>query len=390
MVTNGTYRRLEWVAPAPSCNQTPEGNTVSFTRFGSIAVVAVAAALVLSSCASNEGTTTGSTGSPSALTGTLSGIGSSAQGTAETAWAAGFQGANSGVTVNYNPQGSGAGRTAFLGGQSDFAGSDAALKDTELATQSPKCAAGTKPIDLPVYISPIAIVFNIAGVTTLKLDAPTIAGIFSGKVTTWNDKQITAQNAGVTLPSAKINVVHRGDDSGTTQNFTDYLSANAPTVWTAAPAQTFPYKIGDAATGSSGVAAAVKSAKNSIAYLDNSAATGLASAQLKVGATYNTISAAGAADVVAKSPIAAGRAANDLAIAIDRKNTDANAWPNVLVSYLIVCQTYKDKATGTLVAAYAKYVASADGQAAAAKQASSAPLATDLAAKVAASIATIK
>ncbi len=361
---------------------------MSFTRFGSIAVVAVAAALVLSSCASNEGST--NTSSNGALTGTLSGIGSSAQGTAETAWAAGFQTANSGVTVNYNPQGSGAGRTAFLGGQADFAGSDAALIDTEVATQSPKCAAGSKPIDLPVYISPIAIVFNVAGVTALKLDAPTIAGIFAGKITTWNDKAITAQNAGVKLPSAKINVVHRGDDSGTTQNFTEYLSANAPTVWTAAPAQTFPYKVGDAATGSSGVAAAVKSAKNSIAYLDNSAATGLSSAQLKVGSAYSTISADGAADVVAKSPIASGRAANDLAIAIDRKNTDANAWPNVLVSYLVVCQTYKDKATGTLVAAYAKYVASADGQAAAAKQAGSAPLASDLAAKVAAAIATIK
>jgi phosphate transport system substrate-binding protein len=362
---------------------------VSFTRFGSIAVVAVAATLILSSCAANESTPTGTKDSAN-LTGTLAGIGSSAQGAAETAWAADFQSTNSGVTVNYNPAGSGAGRTAFLAGSADFAGSDAALKDEELATASPKCAASAKPIDLPVYISPIAIAYNVEGLKDLKLDAATIAGIFKGAIKTWNDPKIAALNSGTTLPSAKIQVVHRADDSGTTQNFTEYLSANAPDVWSVPAAQTFPYKVGDAATGTSGVVSAVKAAKNTIAYVDDSAAAGLGVAQLKVGDAFSTISPAGAADVVAKSPIASGRGANDLAIAIDRKNTDANAWPLVLVSYFIACSEYKDAATGKLVAAYAKYVASDAGQQSAAKTAGSAPLAADLAAKVATAIATIK
>jgi phosphate transport system substrate-binding protein len=358
-------------------------------RFGGIAVLAVASSIVLSSCAANEPAPAASE-TPSTLSGTLNGIGSSAQGAAETAWIADFQIANPGVTVNYDPQGSGAGRTSFISGAADFAGSDAALKDTELATPSPLCAADAKAIDLPVYISPIAIAYNVAGLTDLKLDAATIAGIFKGTITTWKDPAIAAQNSGAKLPDGAITVVHRSDDSGTTQNFTDYLSANAKSVWDAPAGQTYPYAVGDAAKGSSGVADATKAAPNSITYLDESAATGLSIAQLKVGSDYVKINAAGAADVVAKSPVASGREKNDLAIAIDRTITDKNSWPMVLVSYLIVCSQYADSAKGELVKAYAKYVASSAGQASAATQAGSAPLAKDLATKVAAAIATIK
>ncbi|TXN32729.1 phosphate ABC transporter substrate-binding protein PstS [Lacisediminihabitans profunda] len=362
------------------------------TRASSIAAIAIAATIVLSSCAANEAapSTSGSAAPVSKLSGTLNGIGSSAQGAAQTAWIAGFQTSNPKVTINYDPQGSGAGRTNFISGAADFAGSDAALKDTEIATPSPLCKSGTKAIDLPVYISPIAIAYNVAGLKDLKLDAATIAGIFKGAITKWDDAAIKSLNSGATLPSAPITVVHRSDDSGTTQNFTDYLSANAPTVWDKPAAQTFPYAVGDAAKGTSGVADAVKGAANSIAYIDESGATGLGIAQLKVGDSFVKINAAGAADVVAKSPAATGRGTNDLAIAIDRKNTDKNAWPLVLVSYLIVCNTYDDAAKGSLVKAYASYVASAEGQAAAATQAGSSPLAKDLAAKVAAAIATIK
>jgi phosphate transport system substrate-binding protein len=365
---------------------------VNIKRFGSVAAIAVAATIVLSSCAANESapTTSGSAAPVSKLTGTLNGIGSSAQGAAETAWIAGFQTSNPNVTINYDPQGSGAGRTSFISGAADFAGSDAALKVAELATPSPLCKTGAKAIDLPVYISPIAIAYNVNGLKDLKLDAATIAGIFKGAITKWDDPAIKSLNSGATLPSAAITVVHRSDDSGTTQNFTDYLAANAPTVWDKPAAQTYPYAVGDAAKGTSGVADALKGAANSIAYIDESGATGLSIAQLKVGDSFVKISAAGAADVVAKSPTVTGRDTNDLAIAIDRKNTDKNAWPLVLVSYMIVCNSYADTAKGELVKAYAQYATSSEGQTAAAKQAGSAPLSKELAATVAKAIATIK
>ena len=368
---------------------------MNIKRFGVPVVLAVVATLALSSCAANEEAAPAASGGASdapTYEGTLNGIGSSAQGTAQTTWIAGFQTANSGATINYDPQGSGAGRTNFIAGAADFAGSDAALKPEELSgdLSASKCATGTLPIDLPVYISPIAVFYNVEGVKDLKLDSATIAGIFKGTITTWDDKAIADQNKGVTLPSAPITTVHRSDDSGTTQNFTDYLHATAPDVWDAAPAQTFPYQVGDAAKGTSGVVDAVKGAANAIGYADESGIGDLPAAQIKVGDEYVKLSAEGAADVVAASPVADGREANDLAIAIDRTNTDKNAYPLVLVSYLIVCQQYTDADLGTLVKGYASYIVSDAGQKAAAEQAGSAPLSADLAKTVAAAVETIK
>lgn len=360
-------------------------------RLGVPVALLAAAALSLTACAANEGnspTTTSATSST--LSGTLNGIGSSAQGAAQTVWAAGFQEANPKVTVNYDPQGSGAGRKSFISGAADFAGSDAALSEAELGSTFAGCAAGSTGIDLPVYISPIAVAYNVDGLKDLKLDAATIAGIFSGAITTWDDAKIAALNSGASLPSAPITVVHRSDDSGTTQNFTEYLAANAPSVWTAPASQTFPFQVGDAAKGTSGVADATKNAKNGITYIDESGAAGLSIAQLKVGDSFEKLSAEGAAKVVAASPIASGRGTNDLAIQIDRTDTTAGAWPLVLVSYMIACQEYKDSAKADLVKGYVDYIVSSDAQQAAAEQAGSAPLASDLADKVSKAAASIK
>jgi phosphate transport system substrate-binding protein len=364
---------------------------VKLKRLGAPLAVLAAAAISLTACASNEGSAPASTSAaPSNLSGTLNGIGSSAQGAAQTTWIAGFQEANPKVTINYDPQGSGAGRKSFISGAADFAGSDAALKDEELAGSFAGCAADSKAIDLPVYISPIAIAYNVDGVKDLKLDAATIAGIFSGKITTWDDAKIKDQNKDASLPSAPITVVHRSDDSGTTQNFTEYLAANAADVWTEKASQTFPFQVGDAAKGTSGVADATKNAKNSITYIDESGAAGLSIAQLKVGDEYTKLSADGAAAVVAASPVADGREANDLAIAIDRKAANKGDWPLVLVSYVIACQEYKDAAKADLVKGYVDYIISEDAQKAAAEQAGSAPLASDLASKVKDAAASIK
>lgn len=362
-------------------------------RLGSIAAIAIVGAIALSSCASNESTPASSASSSTKpVSGTINGIGSSAQGVAETTWAAGFQTANPDATINYDPQGSGAGRTSFISGAADFAGSDAALTDDELTSTFAGCAADSKAIDLPVYISPIAIAYNVSGLTDLTLDANTIAGIFKGTITTWNDAAIKKLNPDATLPSAAITVVHRSDDSGTTFNFAEYLASQAKSVWTEPASQTFPtsYKSGDAAKGTSGVADAVKNSANSITYIDESGAGDLSVAKLMVGDTATKISADGASAVVAKSPITPGRASNDLSIDIDRTADAKGDWPMVLVSYLIACDTYKDASVGKVVKAYATYAASDEGQKAAAAQAGSAPLTSKLAADVAKAVATIK
>lgn len=361
--------------------------TVSFTRLGSLLTIAVVGGLVLSSCATNE---MQQSPTPGAKSGELNGSGASSQGSASDAWVAAFQTNNPAVTVNYSPDGSGAGRKAFMSGGVSYAGSDSALSAKELDENFAACKPGTTAIDLPVYISPIALIFNVEGVDTLKLDSSTVAKMFTGAITSWDDPQIVALNPGAALPNATITPVHRSDDSGTTRNFTDYLATRAPADWDAPASDTFPYNFGEAAQGTSGVVSAVTNGRNTIGYSDASRAGDLGFAAIKVGDTFVDFTAEAAAKSVADSPRVPGRSANDIAIELDRNTNDPSHYPLVLVSYLIVCQEYKDPEAGELVKAYASYVASPAGQAEAAKSAGAAPLSSTLSDRVLAAIETIR
>jgi len=361
---------------------------VNFKRLGTIGAIAIAGTILLSSCAANEGGTTEPTVSD--LTGTLVGAGASSQGSAQEAWIAGFQTANPGVTITYDPTGSGAGRETFIGGGSDFAGSDSSLKQEEIDGGFAACAPDTGYIQVPAYISPIAVIFNIDGVDSLNLDATTLAKIFKGEITSWDDPAIAALNAGVTFPAAAITPVHRSDDSGTTKNFSDYLFQNAPDVWTEKPADPFPYAFGEAAQGTSGVVDAVTNGTNTIGYADASKAGDLGTAAIKVGDTFVSYTAEAAAAVVADSPAGDTAGATDLSIKINRTTTDPTHYPLVLVSYIIACNEYVKADVAPLVQAYITYITSAEGQAVAAESAGAAPLSADLSDKVAAVLATIK
>jgi phosphate transport system substrate-binding protein len=364
---------------------------VNFKRFGRPAVIAVAAALALSSCATNEGGAPAGDGAEaSTLSGTINGAGASSQGAAQEAWIAAFQGNNPDVTINYDPSGSGAGRETFIAGGADFAGSDSYLNDEELAGEFAACAPGASAVDLPVYISPIAVVFNVDGVEELNLDAATISMIFKGDVTTWNDPAIAALNPDATLPTTSITAVHRSDDSGTTKNFADYLFQNAPDAWTEEPDDAFPYQSGEGAQGTSGVVSAVTNGTGTIGYVDASRAGDLGVAKIKVGDTFVEYTAEAAAAVVEGSPLVEDREASDLAIKLNRTTTDATHYPLVLVSYAVVCTEYADATQGELVKAYVSYMASAEGQADAAESAGAAPLTSELQEKVATVLESIK
>ena len=365
-------------------------------RAGLAIGTALTAMIALSSCAANESSagSSGSSGSSSASTsnlqGTLNGAGSSAQGNSQTQWAKDFQTQHSGVTVNYSPVGSGAGRTAFEQGGAAFAGSDSYMSDAEAKGSFAMCADGTKGIDLPDYISPIAFAFNLKGVKSLNLDSTVLAKIFTGKITTWNDPAIAALNKGESLPATNIDPIHRSDKSGTTHNVSDYLNKTAGSVWTNPADDSFPYKTGEGAQGTSGMVAAVKGGNGTIAYIDNSQAGGLSVAKIKVGSDWVAPSADGAAKAAEAGSVVPGRDANDIAIQVDRTTTDSSQYPVTLISNLIVCKQYKDPSVGSLVKAYAQYVTSADGQAASAKVAGSAPMSSALIDKVQKVVATIK
>lgn len=362
---------------------------MNFTRLGAIGAIAIVGGLVLSSCAANEGGSTPAETSAATFSGVIDGAGASSQGSAQEAWIAAFQTANPDATINYDPSGSGAGREAFIAGGVDFAGSDSALKDAEIEGGFAGCVADTPVLQVPAYISPIAIIFNIEGVDALNLDAATLAKIFSGAITTWNDPAIVALNPDATLPSAAITAVHRSDDSGTTKNFADYLYKNVPDIWTSEPADAFPYSGGEAAQGTSGVVDAVTNGTNTIGYADASKAGDLGTAAIKVGDEFVNYTAAAAAAVVEESPAADNATETNLAIKLNRTTTDPTHYPLVLVSYLITCTEFADPANAALVKGYLEYVTSEEGQAEAAAAAGAAPLSSALSAKVQTALAAI-
>jgi len=349
----------------------------NYSRFVRATGAIVLAVIGLSGCAANEQGDT-----RSALVGTLTAAGSSAQAAAQETWVSAFQRANSRVTVNYDPTGSGAGREQFIGGGVDFAGSDSALSDEEMAGEFAACAPGTTAIDLPVYVSPLVLIYNVEGVRQLRLDAAAIAGIFSRAVKKWNDPAIVALNPEANLPDQAISAVHRSDDSGTTKNFADYLHQNVPDVWPAAPADAFPFDSGEGAQGNSGVVSAVTNGRNTIGYADASRAGGLDVAELKVGDSFVAYSAKAAAAIIDASPIVPRDNPNDLVIDVDRQSSAPGVYPLVLVSYLIACQNYANADKSALLKAYFASIASPAGQAEAASGAGSAPISEAFSARV--------
>ncbi|WP_367275863.1 phosphate ABC transporter substrate-binding protein PstS [Microcella sp.] len=358
---------------------------VLFSRIA-VGALALASVVSLAACAVNE---RDRVILPGSLVGTLDGSGSSAQSAAQEAWIAMVQNANGGLTVNYEPSGSGAGREAFLSGGVDYAGSDSPLSPSELEGAFGGCVDGTTGIDLPLYISPLAIIFNVEGVDRLRLDAATTARIFRGDITRWNHPSIAALNENTRLPDATITAVHRSDASGTTKNFTDYLAQAASDEWGVDAADNWPFG-GESAQGNSGVVNAVTNGINTIGYADASRAGGLGIASLLVGDEFVDYTPEAAARVVELSPLEDGRAANDLAIAIDRTIDEPGTYPLVLVSYVIACEQYRDPDTAELVRGFLEFVASPEGQAVSAEFAGSAPLSPGLAERVTAAIGSIR
>ena len=350
--------------------------------------VALAGTLALSACgASNESGTEETSGGGAAqeLSGDLVGAGASSQQAAMEAWQAGFQGEYPDVNFSYDPAGSGAGREQFIAGTTDFAGSDAALDDEELASAQERCAGG-EIFELPNYISPIAVIFNLEGVDELNLSPAVIAGIFDQKITNWNAPEIAADNPDATLPDLAISPVNRSDESGTTNNFTEYLAATAPEAWPYEADGVWPVAGGQAAQGTSGVVQTVQGGNGTVGYADSSKAGELGTAMIKVGDEWVGHSPEGAAAVVDASPRVEGRAENDIAIELDRTTTEVGTYPLVLISYAIACTSYADEADAALVKGFLSYIASEEGQTAASSAAGSAPISDELRTDVEAAI----
>jgi phosphate transport system substrate-binding protein len=343
---------------------------VTIKRAGTVVGVALAATLALAACGSddNGGTTAaGSSGDDSSCpSGTLNGEGSSAQKNAVDEAIAAYNETCPDVKVNYNPTGSGAGIKQFNAGQVDWAGSDSALKTEEKdgvveADAAKQRCGGNEAWDLPMVAGPIAVAYKVDGVDSLTLNPPVTAKIFLGQITTWDDPAIAAINSGVKLPAEPIHVFFRSDESGTTENFTKWLNAAAPNVWTADPGKQWTGK-GEGKEKSAGVSDAVSTTEGGVTYVEWSyardAKLGMAKVDNGGGAVELT------ADSVSKAVAAAKQkgTGNDLSLSLDYTTKEPGAYPVLLVTYQVVCSKGLPADKTALVKSFLGYYAGTDFQ----------------------------
>jgi phosphate transport system substrate-binding protein len=257
------------------------------------------------------------------------------------------------VQFNYQGIGSGGGQKQILAETVDFGASDGPMSDANLAK-------APRPLwHIPTVAGAVVISYNLPGDPKLKLDGPTLAGIFLGKITKWNDPAIAGQNSGVSLPDQDIVVVHRSDGSGTTFIFTDYLSS-VSADWKSSvgknTAVSWPTGLG--AKGNPGVAGQIKQSSGAIGYVELAYAkqNHLPYADLKNAAgnyVTPTIASVTAALTTATIP-------DDFRFSMVNAPGDAS-YPIAGATWLLVYQQQKDSAKGAKLVAFLKW-AYADGE----------------------------
>ncbi|WP_413783385.1 phosphate ABC transporter substrate-binding protein PstS [Mycolicibacterium obuense] len=341
--------------------------------FGTTVSVAAVAAITLAGCGSDNNTASGGSSS-SAASGSssapadcggknaLTAEGSTAQQNAvalfNQVWSQKCQGKN----LSYNPTGSGAGREQFIAKTVDFAGSDSALSGDQVAAAAQRCG-GNPAWNLPLVFGPIAMAYNLDGVDKLVLNGDTLAKIFQGQITKWNDPAIAALNSGTTLPDTAITPIYRSDSSGTTDNFQKYLKAAAPEAWTKDAGSEFQGGAGEGASKSAGVTQAVQATPGSIGYVEKGFAqqAGLKYAQIDTGAGAVELTDETAGKAIDAAKFAAE--GNDLTLDLNSLygTKEAGAYPLVLATYEIVCSAGYDADTSAAVKSFLT-VAANDGQ----------------------------
>ncbi|WP_370464422.1 phosphate ABC transporter substrate-binding protein PstS [Mycolicibacterium sp. 018/SC-01/001] len=342
--------------------------------FGTTVSVAAVAAITLAGCGSDNNTAS-SGSSSSAASGSASSApadcggknaltaeGSTAQQNAvalfNQVWGQKCQGKN----LSYNPTGSGAGREQFIAKTVDFAGSDSALSGDQVAAAAQRCG-GNPAWNLPLVFGPIAMAYNLDGVDKLVLNGDTLAKIFQGQITKWNDPAIAALNSGATLPDTNITPIYRSDSSGTTDNFQKYLAAAAPQSWTKGAGSEFNGGAGEGASKSAGVTQAVQATPGSIGYVEKGFAqqAGLKYAQIDTGAGAVELTDETAGKAIDAAKFAAE--GNDLTLDLNSLygTKEAGAYPLVLATYEIVCSAGYDPDTSAAVKSFLT-VAANDGQ----------------------------
>jgi phosphate transport system substrate-binding protein len=324
-----------------------------FQRAATLFIVVIAGSVALSACTPLDTPPSYAKGVSVDCGGAqnLTGSGSTAQANAMSHFITSYEESCSGKQLTYTASGSGAGIADFLAGKTDFGGSDSPLHDDEYAAAKQRCGQ-SDAWNLPVVFGPIAITFNVKTTDVLTLDAPTLAKIFSGAITRWDDPAITALNGN--MPAEDIHVIYRSDASGTSDNFQQYLQAASGGAWTKGAGKTFNGGVGTSAQGNEGTSKAVKNTEGAISYNEWSYA-------IKQDLDVAGIKTAGGVvrignDWVGKtlSNVTIKGQGNDLVLDLSKvyATTAAGTYPILLASYEIVCSKYPDAEVGKAVKAF--------------------------------------
>jgi phosphate transport system substrate-binding protein len=349
-------------------------------RTAGLASVAAIGLAACSSSSSGGGNSGGGTVS-------LNPQGSTFQLTIQQQWATKYHSAHSNVQVTYAGTGSTAGIQTFGEGKAPFAGSDVTMTAAQESAASKSC--GSQAITVPVTSGGVAILFNLPGVSKLNLSSATIAGIFAGKITKWNDLAIAGENPGVKLPSIPISVFHRADGSGTTAVLSGFMAATEPSIWTLGANTTFTkWPTGQGATGSSGVATGVKGTTGGIGYAETSYAQQDSLSTANVKGPANT-------GYVAPTPSEVTQSINSGFVDTGSGNNlpgklnfaKMTGYPLSTVSYVLACSKYASSSKGAAIKGYLAYAVGAGQSEAVAL--SYAPLPSALASKAQSAVATI-
>jgi phosphate transport system substrate-binding protein len=327
--------------------------SISLKRFATALSLLVATVLVLSGCVSEKPTPPYATSVKVDCGGklTLKSSGSTAQANAMTRFVKAYEKSCPGQTLFYTSNGSGAGVSEFLAGQTDFGGSDSPLAGDEYSKAKQRC--GSDAWNLPVVFGPLAITYNLYK-ETLVLDAPTLAKIFNGTITRWDDPAITALNS--SMPSEPIVVVYRSDASGTTDNFQRYLDAASNGAWGKGTGKVFNGGAGQGAPGNEGTSAKVRNTEGAITYNEWSFAQEQRLFAAKIMTSAGPRPVAINADSVGKAIAGATIAGQGNNLVLDiasfYKPTQSGAYPIVLATYELVCSKYSDAQVATAVRAF--------------------------------------
>lgn len=293
-----------------------------------------------------------STSSSSSSSSALNGAGSTFAAPMYQQWAGQYhQNVKHNVQINYQAIGSGGGISEFSQGITDFGATDAPMSGTEQSAA--QAGQGSTVLHIPMILGAVAIIYNEPGLSGLKLDGPTLANIYLGKITKWNDPAIKALNQGVKLPTDPIQVVQRADSSGTSYVLTSYLSAVSP-VWTSqvgiSKAPSWP--VGTGGTGSSGVAAAVQQTRGAIGYVEYGYAVQghIPFASLKdASGQFVAPSTAGVEAAAAKATYPTDPAGLKFSLV---NSSASGAYPLSTPTYILVAQTQKNAAKGKALTAW--------------------------------------